>query len=78
MDFLVAAKAGPIIAATRNPASLAEYAARGGDVRKADFDDEAGPIVALQADLFFLRVSPRALRPGDSGTTMRRRQSNFG
>lgn len=41
VDFLLAAKAGPIVATTRNPDKLGDLAARGVTVRRADFDDPA-------------------------------------
>src|SRR5690242_15581610 len=41
IDLLLEAQAGPIIAGTRNPAALADLAARGVTVRKLDFDDPA-------------------------------------
>ncbi|WP_394828710.1 SDR family oxidoreductase [Pendulispora albinea] len=37
LDFLLAENAGPIIATTRNPDHLKEYAAKGVEVRRADF-----------------------------------------
>ncbi len=65
LDLLLAAKAGPIIATTRNPAALADYAARGVDVRKADFDDEAGLAAAFEGAGRALLISTDALdRPG--------------
>jgi NAD(P)H dehydrogenase (quinone) len=39
LDNLLEAKAGPIVATTRDPAKLADYAKRGVEVRKADFND---------------------------------------
>lgn len=41
VEFLLAAGAGPIVATTRNPGKLADLAARGVTVRRADFDDPA-------------------------------------
>lgn len=41
IELLLEAGAGPIIATTRSPAKLADLAARGVDVRQADFDDPA-------------------------------------
>ncbi|HEX4458708.1 MAG TPA: SDR family oxidoreductase, partial [Polyangia bacterium] len=38
LALLLEQAAGPIIATTRNPAALADFAARGVDVRAADFD----------------------------------------
>ena len=39
VELLLEAKAGPIIATTRTPEQLADFAKRGVDVRKADFND---------------------------------------
>jgi NAD(P)H dehydrogenase (quinone) len=39
VDLLLAAKAGKVIAATRDPAKLADLAAKGAETRRADFDD---------------------------------------
>lgn len=39
VENLLASGAGAVIAATRDPAKLADLAARGVDVRRADFDD---------------------------------------
>jgi len=65
LDLLLAAKAGPIIATTRKPEALADYAARGVDVRKADFDDEAGLVAAFKGAGRALLISTDALdRPG--------------
>ncbi len=42
LSLLLEQKAGAIIATTRNPATLAEFAARGVDVRRANFDEPSG------------------------------------
>src|SRR5262249_24070857 len=42
VEFLLEAKAGPIVAITRTPEKIADLAARGVTVRKGDFDDPAG------------------------------------
>src|SRR5512138_3822821 len=41
LELLLEADAGTIIAATRTPDKLADFAARGVTVRQADFDDPA-------------------------------------
>lgn len=41
VELLLEAGAGPIVATTRNPDKLADLAARGVTVRRADFDDPA-------------------------------------
>jgi NAD(P)H dehydrogenase (quinone) len=41
VELLLESKAGTVIAATRNPAKLADLAARGVTVRRLDFDDPA-------------------------------------
>ncbi len=41
LELLLEQPAGPIIATTRRPEALAAFAARGVDVRRADFDDPA-------------------------------------
>jgi NAD(P)H dehydrogenase (quinone) len=65
LDLLLAAKAGPIIATTRKPEALAEYAAKGVEVRRADFDDEAGLAVAFKGAGRALLISTDKLdRPG--------------
>lgn len=65
LELLLEAKAGPIIATTREPDALAAYAARGVDVRKADFDDEASLAAAFKGAARALLISTDALdRPG--------------
>lgn len=41
VELLLAAKAGKVIAASRDPAKLADLAAKGAETRRADFDDAA-------------------------------------
>ena len=41
VEHLLAAKAGKVIAASRDPAKLADLAAKGAETRRADFDDHA-------------------------------------
>ena len=65
LDLLLAAKAGPIIATTRKPEALADYAARGVEVRQADFENEAGLEAAFRGAGRALLISTDALdRPG--------------
>jgi NAD(P)H dehydrogenase (quinone) len=54
-----------IIAATRNPEALAEFAARGVDVRKADFDDTASlPLAFAGANRMMLISTNALMKPG--------------
>ena len=39
VELLLEAKAGPIIATTRTPEKLADFAQRGVEIRRADFND---------------------------------------
>lgn len=65
LDLLLEAKAGPIIATTRKPEVLADYASRGVDVRRADFDDEASLEPAFRGASRALVISTDSLdRPG--------------
>ncbi|WP_224243888.1 SDR family oxidoreductase [Hyalangium gracile] len=65
LELLLARGAGPIIATTRNPDSLKDFAARGVDVRRADFDDEASLSQAFRGAGRALLISTDALdRPG--------------
>ena len=58
-------KARPIIATTRTPDSLKDFAAKGVDLRRADFEDEAGLIEAFRGAKRALLISTDALdRPG--------------
>lgn len=57
--------ASQIVAATRNPEKLADLKAKGIEVRKADFDDEAGLVKAFAGIKRLLVISTDALdRPG--------------
>ena len=47
VELLLEAKAGTVIAATRDPAKRADLAARGAVVREADFGDEASLVAAF-------------------------------
>jgi NAD(P)H dehydrogenase (quinone) len=65
VELLLASGAGPIIATTRTPARLAALAARGVDVRPADFDDDASLAAAFAGASRALVISTDALdRPG--------------
>jgi NAD(P)H dehydrogenase (quinone) len=46
LDLLLAEGTGPIIATTRKPESLAEYAAKGVEVRRASFADDQATLAA--------------------------------
>jgi NAD(P)H dehydrogenase (quinone) len=65
VELLLEAKAGTVIAATRDPAKLADLAARGAVVRKADFDDAGSLVEAFAGVDRLLLISTDALdRPG--------------
>jgi NAD(P)H dehydrogenase (quinone) len=65
VELLLDAGAGTVVAATRDPAKLADLAARGAVVRRADFDDEASLVEAFQGVDRLLLISTDALdRPG--------------
>ncbi|MGC4087649.1 MAG: SDR family oxidoreductase [Polyangiaceae bacterium] len=65
VELLIAQNAGPLIATTRNPESLADLAARGVEVRRADFDDAGSLARAFAGAERALLVSTDALdRPG--------------
>jgi len=65
LEFLLERGAGPLIATTRTPASLAAFAARGVDVRRADFEDDASLATAFAGAKRALVISTDALdRPG--------------
>lgn len=57
VELLLESGAAAIVAATRTPESLASYAARGVDVRRADFDDDATLIDAFAGAERILLVS---------------------
>ncbi len=62
---MLEANAGQIIATTRTPAQLADLAARGVDVRHADFDDPAGLVAAFSsADRLLLISTDMLMVPG--------------
>jgi NAD(P)H dehydrogenase (quinone) len=65
VELLLESDAGPIIATTRDPAKLAPFAARGVDVRAADFDDTTSLAKAFAGAQRALLISTDALdRPG--------------
>jgi NAD(P)H dehydrogenase (quinone) len=65
LEHLLRAQAGPIIALTRSPESLREFAARGVEVRAADFEREADLANAFRGAARALLISTDALdRPG--------------
>jgi NAD(P)H dehydrogenase (quinone) len=65
VELLLEQNAGPVIATTRSPEKLAKLAARGVDVRAADFDDDASLAKAFAGAGRALLISTDALdRPG--------------
>ncbi|MEA1672808.1 SDR family oxidoreductase [Nitrospirillum sp. BR 11163] len=65
VDNLLASGAGHIIATTRDPSKLADLAAKGVEVRRADFDDAASLPTAFAGAGRVLIISTDALdRPG--------------
>lgn len=58
---LLAAKTGKVIAASRDPAKLADLAAQGAETRRADFDDPASLDAAFEGVDRLLIVSTDAL-----------------
>lgn len=63
LDALLEAKAGSIIATTRTPEKLADYAKRGVEVRKADFNDPASLKSAFAGAERLLLISTGDLFP---------------
>jgi NAD(P)H dehydrogenase (quinone) len=65
LELLLAQGTRSIVATTRTPESLADFAAKGVEVRRADFDEEAGLAAAFAGVTRALLVSTDALdRPG--------------
>jgi NAD(P)H dehydrogenase (quinone) len=65
LELLLERNAGPIIATTRTPGNLAAFAARGVDVRRADFDDESTLAAAFAGAVRALVISTDSLdQPG--------------
>ncbi|MEO8609298.1 MAG: SDR family oxidoreductase [Chloroflexota bacterium] len=61
LELLLEQPAGTIVATTRTPEKLADFAARGVIVRKADFDDEASLVEAFAGVDRLLLISTDAL-----------------
>lgn len=65
LELLLDAKAGPLVATTRRPEALADFAARGVEVRRADFDEPATLAAAFAGVERALLISTDSLeRPG--------------
>jgi NAD(P)H dehydrogenase (quinone) len=65
LELLLAKKAGPIVATTRTPEALKDFAARGVEVRTASFDEPASLAAAFKGTSRALLISTDALdRPG--------------
>jgi NAD(P)H dehydrogenase (quinone) len=65
VELLLEKKSGKIVAGTRKPEKLADLAARGVDVRHADFEDQKGLEAALKGVERVLIISTDAIdRPG--------------
>lgn len=65
LQLLLDRRAGRVIATTRHPSALADFAARGVDVREASFDDPAGlPRAFAGADRALLISTDALDRPG--------------
>ena len=63
-QLLLDAKAGAVIAASRDPSKLADLAARGAETRRADFDDEASLAEAFKGVDRLLIISTDSLGAG--------------
>jgi NAD(P)H dehydrogenase (quinone) len=61
VELLIEAKKGRVIATTRDPAKLADLAAKGAEVRKADFDDPATLEAAFRGAERALLISTAAM-----------------
>ena len=64
LEHLIEAQAAPIIATTRSPDKLSEYAERGVDVRVADFNEPATLASAFAGAKRVLIISTDDLAPG--------------
>ena len=64
LDHLLHAGARPVIATTRSPEKLADYAARGVEVRRADFGDPSSLARAFTGIRRMLLISTDDLVPG--------------
>ncbi len=63
VELLLDDAAGPVIATTRNPEKLSSLAARGAEVRKADFEDPHSLEAAFAGGERMLLISTSALAP---------------
>ena len=73
VEHLLAAKSGTVIAASRDPAKLADLAAKGAETRRADFDDPASLDAAFKGVDRLLLVSTDAL--DNAGTRQRQHKA---
>ena len=73
VELLLEAKAGKTIAATRDPAKLADLAAKGAETRRADFDDPASLDAAFRGVDRLLIVSTDAI--GAPGLRLRQHKA---
>jgi NAD(P)H dehydrogenase (quinone) len=73
VDLLLQANAGPLIATTRKPEKLADFAHRGATVRKADFNDLETLMEAFRGAHRLLLISTDALDA--AGTRLRQHQT---
>lgn len=65
VELLLEAKAGKVIAATRDPAKLADLAAKGAELRRADFDDPASLDAAFKGvDRLLIISTDSVVEPG--------------
>lgn len=65
VELLLEAKAGKVIAATRDPAKLANLAAKGAELRRADFDDPASLDAAFKGvDRLLIISTDSVVEPG--------------
>jgi NAD(P)H dehydrogenase (quinone) len=72
VELLLEADAGKVIATTRNPAKLGDLAARGVDIRQADFDDPGSLEAAFKGADRLLLVSTDALHAPNVRLTQHR------
>ena len=63
-QLLLSAKAGTVIAASRDPSKLADLAAKGAQTRRADFDDPASLAEAFKGVDRLLLISTDGMAPG--------------
>ena len=74
VEPLLAAKAGKVIAASRDPAKLADLAAKGVETRRADFDDPASLDAAFKGvDRLLIISTDASSRPASACASTRRR-----